>query len=242
METQHRSYTRVWDDFLCNRNIILLSISFILIHAIFVILHNFAPEFLIALTYEDGWLENTSALMYLAASLLFAATFWYGSNLKNRLWAVAFSLGFFILAGEEASWGQRFLGYRVEAVEAINRQGEFNLHNLPFLHGDTWNTTRLLTVASLLFGVFLPLLLSASATVRRVLIGKFHFPAPHPVIGVCFMLSWLWYKLYHPTSNIPMGVEESRETTIALGMFVYAVLIWRSKWHLSTSFETQPPR
>ena len=35
-----------------------------------------------------------------------------------------------LFLGEEVSWFQRVFGYSVPAVEAINSQGEFNLHNI----------------------------------------------------------------------------------------------------------------
>ena len=51
-------------------------------------------------------------------------------------------------AGEEASWGQHWLGFRTPAaIAAQNKQGEFNLHNGEFLHD--WLNEVPRTLASL---------------------------------------------------------------------------------------------
>ena len=56
------------------------------------------------------------------------------------------STAFFILVGfallvigmEEISWGQQFFGFDTpESMEAMNQQGEINLHNLEGIHGKT---------------------------------------------------------------------------------------------------------
>jgi len=46
-----------------------------------------------------------------------------------------FAAGLLFVAMEEISWGQWILGFEVPAgIRAVNKQGEFNLHNLPVLH------------------------------------------------------------------------------------------------------------
>lgn len=55
------------------------------------------------------------------SELSFALTFFYG----------ALALGFFLLAMEEISWGQRLIGWETPPFLArINLQGETNLHNI----------------------------------------------------------------------------------------------------------------
>jgi len=230
---QMNPYLALWGDFLRSRLIVGLCISFLLIHALFVILHDYAPKALSVVTHEDGWFENASALMYLAASFLFGVALYKSREFGLRFWAVLFAIGFFVLAGEEVSWGHRFFGYHVEAIESINMQGEFNVHNLPLIHNSSWDAPRFLSVGSILFGFLLPLLITASGSAQRLLTTVLRFPVPHPVVGVCLMLSYAWYRAYHATSPTPVAVEESRETTIALAMFVYALLVWRSKWYES---------
>lgn len=231
MASHSKPYTRLWADLFRSRLVVALWVGFLLIHLLFVVLAHAAPKVLQSITVEDGVLEYLSAVMFLAGSLLFLAACWRAGDLRRRFWAGAFAFAFFAMAGEEVSWGQRIFRYHVATVEDVNRQGEFNVHNLEFLHDSSWNTGRLLTIGSLAFGVLLPLLLSTSRVAQRILIQVCCFPVPHPVVGVCFLLSWLWYRSGYNRFPLEIAVEESREATIALGFFVYAVLVWMSKWH-----------
>ena len=86
---------------------------------------------------EDGLLEYATAVAYLLSSLL---AFLAARRLRAlgrrglaRFWFLA-AAGFFLIAGEEVSWGQRILGIETpEAWAAINRQEETTLHNLSFV-------------------------------------------------------------------------------------------------------------
>lgn len=47
------------------------------------------------------------------------------------LWMGTCAVAFIYIAGEEASWGQHWLGFETPApLESINRQGEFTIHNI----------------------------------------------------------------------------------------------------------------
>ncbi|MGF1607815.1 MAG: hypothetical protein ACFCUQ_00350 [Kiloniellales bacterium] len=47
------------------------------------------------------------------------------------VWMGLFAVGFIYIAGEEASWGQHWLGFATpDWLESLNRQGEVNIHNL----------------------------------------------------------------------------------------------------------------
>jgi hypothetical protein len=88
----------------------------------------------IALTAEDGWIENAQfALFCLAAVLAFKI---YRRLRQDRVypWALVYGVVAILLvwvAGEEISWGQRIFGIGTPELLADNRQGEMNLHNLP---------------------------------------------------------------------------------------------------------------
>lgn len=84
------------------------------------------------LAEEDGPIEMATAVLYLAAA-------WVNVRLSARFAGVAWTrlglLGlaglFFLVAMEEISWGQRLLGFATpEALDTLNVQSEFNLHNL----------------------------------------------------------------------------------------------------------------
>lgn len=86
-------------------------------------------EILSALCREDGPVESLTALSYLLASALFLRA---AAAVRFRnLWAWGYALLFFLVAGEEVSWGQRLWDLPTpEELRALNVQGELNLHNL----------------------------------------------------------------------------------------------------------------
>ena len=87
---------------------------------------------------EDGVLEYLSAVSYLLASVFFILSWRRSRSLGNRLVSLGyFAAGmlFFVVSGEEISWGQRILGIATpESISEVNRQGELTLHNLEGLH------------------------------------------------------------------------------------------------------------
>lgn len=85
------------------------------------------PETALKFTAEDGLFENITALFYFIGFIVgIVAAFRTKPSFLLILWTVLC----FIFLGEETSWFQRALGYSVPAVEQINTQNEFNLHNL----------------------------------------------------------------------------------------------------------------
>ncbi|RNL85602.1 hypothetical protein ED312_12090 [Sinomicrobium pectinilyticum] len=113
---------------------------------------------------EDGLVENETALMLLAISILCVYHLFKLWNFKKPLWkagTLIFAVLFFFAAGEEISWGQRIFG--MESGEFFlenNAQGETNLHNL--VVGDTKVNklifSQLLMIVMVLYLVIVPLL------------------------------------------------------------------------------------
>jgi hypothetical protein len=95
--------------------------------------HPFRPIF-DWVTREDSLLEWPQFFCIFAASVIF----WIigAKLLTRRMWLCGLiyafvALGTFFVAGEEISWGQRVLGLETPAsLEAINHQGELNVHNI----------------------------------------------------------------------------------------------------------------
>ena len=85
---------------------------------------------------EDGLVENIGTLGFFAASVCFFIAFWQARKQPDRyslLKQLAF-LGlaglFFVIVGEEISWGQRIFDFATpEGLREINTQDEFNFHN-----------------------------------------------------------------------------------------------------------------
>ena len=92
-----------------------------------------------SLVSEDGFFEYLGAFAMLVAAIAFLVAFIRSSSAANRQsWALlprlcllGLAALFILAAGEEVSWGQRLFGFQTfEAVKTINRQEEFNLHNI----------------------------------------------------------------------------------------------------------------
>lgn len=89
---------------------------------------------------EGNPVELLTFVAFLAAGIL---SILLGRRLRRRdatAWLTVFyvvlGLGFVVVAGEEVSWGQTFLGFATpEAIDRINAQGELTLHNLKAIQG-----------------------------------------------------------------------------------------------------------
>ena len=117
----------------------------------------FRPVFRVV-TAEDSFLEWPQFFLVLAASLIFGITgvrLLRGGQWLAGLIYLLLALGSFFVAGEEISWGQRVFGWSTpDSLDAINHQGETNVHNIRLVQ-------RVFSFAVLLgsaYGVAAPLL------------------------------------------------------------------------------------
>lgn len=221
------NYKDKWLEIFNPKKLLPVAFGFIILHLFYWISHHFFIDFFVEITQEDGFFEYVQASLYFGSSIIFGLLFIRQKNNNIfKVWAMLFAFGYLFIAGEEISWGQRLFGFQVEIVEKFNVQKEFNLHNISYL---PFSPNRLLTIISLGYGVFLPILISSNRFFKEIIIDKYEFPVVHPVVTICFTLSYLWYYLYHQNSTFPTSVEESREASISIGFFVSAILIYREK-------------
>src|SRR5439155_11526423 len=100
---------------------------------------------------EDHVIEWSQFLAILAASVAFALVAWRTLRAGRRGLGLLFILvaaGAFVVAGEEISWGQRFLGFVTpDALKDINHQGESNIHNISSLQ-------RVFNLGEMLVGLY----------------------------------------------------------------------------------------
>ncbi len=86
----------------------------------------------IILTREDHWVENLTAAWFFLASLLFFTTAGTERDVFRRTVYILGGIALLFVAGEEISWGQRIVGFSTpDFLMDLNRQREFNLHNIP---------------------------------------------------------------------------------------------------------------
>lgn len=108
---------------------------------------------------ETGLVELLTVVFSISASLFAFGAWRHRGRLPTPYlgwWLLIFAVGAFFFAGEEASWGQHFLGWSTpDAFRAFNDHGETNLHNIT-----NWADEKpkhLVEFASMIGGVALPI-------------------------------------------------------------------------------------
>ena len=116
-------------------SIFFLSVVFITIG--FILLFLFHVELYDQITSEDNIIENLSAVLLLFCSCFFLISFFHArkSPLKIHHWLtyglLMLSIVFFLIAGEEISWGQRIFDLATpDYLSSVNEQDELNFHNI----------------------------------------------------------------------------------------------------------------
>ena len=114
------------------RRPVIVYISLFFVTAIALYYQIVEESFLFAFCDEDCLVEWATVAFYLLAAYLFI----FKKKGWKNLWNFLLASLFFLIAGEEISWGQRVFQFKVpKAIKQINVQREFNLHNLEFFQG-----------------------------------------------------------------------------------------------------------
>jgi hypothetical protein len=139
---------------------------------------------------KEALLEDLSFVLYLLSAAACA-----GAALRIRtqtavarhrllgLFYLMCAAAFFIVAGEEISWGQRMLGIETpEALVELNYQQETNVHN--FLPKSALDAMTRLVAAVFLIGVFVMWGLAAMLRIPTL-----HYVVPHPsLVGLVVLV------------------------------------------------------
>lgn len=192
---------------------------FVALAPVFLALHLWRRTTLQEMTVEDGLVEYVTAIGFLAAAVCFAAAGFAGR--ARKLWVLPLSLVCFFVAGEEVSWGQRLLGLGTpSSLEAVNVQGETNLHNIEGIHGVVRAAAVLVLLAVF---ALLPLAVQRWRVARR-LNERLRLPVPRLVVlalivvGVGFMAG---PRLL--VGEESFALDEVGELYVAAAWLLYAV-------------------
>jgi hypothetical protein len=206
------------------------------------------PEVIKALAVEDGFIETVGAIAFLLAAVAFFASYANSSGLRNNFGGFRtqrnvfyFLLGilFLICFGEEVSWGQRFVNWNTPGwLEAINLQGETNLHNIEVFHGskrdgtprtgfaDMLQMNRLFAIFWLIFCVVTPLAYKFSRRVR-VWCEWIGLPIVPLWIGGLFIVhamvfQLIWTIVTQTNPGIRFDINELKESNYAIIFLILA--------------------
>ena len=87
-----------------------------------------------ALFWEDGLIENFTAVVFLLAGIMLLATSLAERRISARCVYIFGGVALAFFGFEEISWGQRVIGYETpDFLTRLNYQGEFNVHNIRFV-------------------------------------------------------------------------------------------------------------
>lgn len=160
----------------------------------------------------------------------------------ERVFLGALGFVFFVACGEEVSWGQHLLGFATpEPIEQLNRQDEFNLHNLNIWDsrdetgarrgglGFFLNSNRILDYFMLALFVVGPLVSAGAGA-----LGRFARACGFPQFGVRFaapmVLNYavtVLSLLVTDTVLMSRATSEIRESNNAFLCLMLTAYLWR---------------
>lgn len=191
---------------------------------------------------EKGIVENLTVLFLVVAIVTAVAAFRLRGRVASRWFGplmLATAAGCFFFAGEELSWGQHWLGFEPpEYVSARNEQGEFNLHNDPFLETVLDQLPRLLLTLAAFFGGLVAPLVRRGRERDFGSAGIWGWVWPSsvclPAAAFASFVSWpeKVFELIGGEDSVPYLFEisagETKEFCLALFLMVYLLSLLRA--------------
>jgi hypothetical protein len=193
-----------------------------------------APVFYSAyLVGEVGILEGTHVVIPLISAIYCLRILALREVRRDRLvllWIFVGLLGSVYMAGEEASWGQHYAGWLTpETWQAINDQGETNLHNI-----SSWLDQKprtLLEIGVIVGGILIPLAALARPALRD---GRFSIFLPPLVclpVAVIGEVARFWERLQaHGLWEFTLFYRASEVQELYLSLFIlFYLMVFRSR-------------
>lgn len=182
---------------------------------------------ILTLGQEDGPVEYLAALFWAAASVVCVVRLVHGQR-HARIPLLFWASFAFLCMGEEVSWFQRVVGFETPpTIEAVNVQGEFNLHNLGSVDLGPVANSQYAFMAGF-FGYFFVLPLLQRQDRVRTLAERVGYTAPHrDFLVMIWTVIATSYSLQALGSSAAVRViAESRETFYAF------VVLANAYWYL----------
>ncbi len=194
-----------------------------------LVLREIVPEFTrLHVDGELGIIENLTVVFLIPTIFMAAYLVSQSRHLPSvwlGLWYGLLGLACLFFAGEEASWGQHWLGWETpDQIKDLNDQGETNLHNM-----SSWLDQKprlIVELSAIIGGVIMPIIFWKKGIVFENRTWQFLFWPTHACIPVSVIVGTI--KLpdrIFGTHNIPypfdLRVSETQELYVALAFLVY---------------------
>ncbi len=187
-------------------------------------LHFFASDILTYLCLEDGILESLTAIFYFISALCFLSL-WAKSGFRN-IWFLGYLVLFFVIAGEEVSWGQRLFDIEVpEKLEQMNVQKELNFHNIDGIHGMI-RELGLMVVLVICYVIPITNHLFQPSRSFYQNFGMPIFPLKLWIIPTIAILLMVIPKVMQGAGIF--NLNEVGETYLSVGFLVFALMTWNA--------------
>lgn len=204
------------------------------IAAVLALTWHLHPDFYRAyMVGEAGILEATHVLVPLISIVVCLRILMLPEVRADRLvfiWILLGMLGSLYIAGEEASWGQHYAGWLTpETWQAINDQGETNLHNT-----SSWLDQKprtLLEIGVIVGGIIIPLLALRRPSIRK---GRFSLFLPPLVclpVAVIGEVAKMWERLQSTglwDTALFYQASEVQELYLSLFILLY-LMVFRNR-------------
>lgn len=177
---------------------------------------------------ETGLLEISHVVLPVLSAILCVAILRIPEARNDRLifsWILIALICNIYLAGEEASWGQHFAGWLTpEYWQALNDQGETNLHNI-----SSWMDQKprtLLEIGVIVGGIIIPIAALFKPEIRS---GRFAIFLPPLVclpIAVLAEFSRIWERMFKAgITDFKVFVRASEVQEFYFVLFIFAYLL-----------------
>ncbi len=181
---------------------------------------------------ERGALELLHVLIPLA-SMVLAGRMLFLAQVRRRpllwAWLALAALGSLYITGEEASWGQHYLGWGTpEGWQALNDQNETNLHNT-----SSWLDQKprtLLELGVIVGGIVVPLAALRWPAIRRARLAIVLPPflcLPSAVIAEAVRMSERALSIFAPGTPLFERASEVQELYFYLFILLYLIVLRR---------------
>lgn len=192
------------------------------------------PDFYRAyLVGEIGILEATHVVIPLISIVVCLRILALPEVRADRLvfiWILLGMLGSVYMAGEEASWGQHYAGWLTpENWQAINDQGETNLHNI-----SSWLDQKprtLLEIGVIVGGILIPLIALRRPSIREGRLALFLPPLVCLPVAVIGEVAKIWERLQSQglwDATLFYRASEVQELYISLFILLY-LMVFRNR-------------